>query len=134
MTTILETKNLVYNYPDGTEALKGIDFKLEEGEMISLLGHNGAGKSTLFLHFNGIIEPTSGSVEIDGETLKYDKKSLLAARQKVGIVFQNPDDQLFAPTVLEDVAFGPMNMGLSTSFKWWTEKTCSYCRYSINET
>ena len=113
MTTILETKNLVYNYPDGTEALKGIDFKLEEGEMISLLGHNGAGKSTLFLHFNGIIEPTSGSVEIDGETLKYDKKSLLAARQKVGIVFQNPDDQLFAPTVLEDVAFGPMNMGLS---------------------
>lgn len=113
MTTILETKNLVYNYPDGTEALKGIDFKLEEGEMISLLGHNGAGKSTLFLHLNGIIEPTSGSVEIDGETLKYDKKSLLAARQKVGIVFQNPDDQLFAPTVLEDVAFGPMNMGLS---------------------
>ncbi|WP_455646162.1 ATP-binding cassette domain-containing protein [Methanosphaera sp.] len=112
MTTILETKELIYTYPDGTNALKGIDFKLEEGSMVSLLGHNGAGKSTFFLHFNGIIEPTSGSVEIEGKTLKYDKKSLLEARQKVGIVFQNPDDQLFAPTVFEDVAFGPMNMGL----------------------
>lgn len=113
MTVILETKDLTYNYPDGTEAIKGINFKLNEGDMVSLLGHNGAGKSTLFLHFNGIIEPTKGTVEIEGETLKYDKKSLLAARQKIGIVFQNPDDQLFAPTVFEDVAFGPMNMGLS---------------------
>lgn len=113
MSVILETKDLVYNYPDGTKALKGINFKLEEGQMVSLLGHNGAGKSTFFLHFNGIIEPTSGSVEIEGKTLKYDKQSLLKARQEVGIVFQNPDDQLFAPTVFEDVAFGPMNMGLS---------------------
>lgn len=113
MTVILETKDLTYSYPDGTEAIKGVNFKLNEGDMVSLLGHNGAGKSTLFLHFNGIIEPTTGTVEIEGETLKYDKKSLLAARQKIGIVFQNPDDQLFAPTVFEDVAFGPMNMGLS---------------------
>lgn len=113
MSVILETKDLVYNYPDGTKALKGINFKLEEGQMVSLLGHNGAGKSTFFLHFNGIIEPTSGSVEIEGKTLEYDKQSLLKARQEVGIVFQNPDDQLFAPTVFEDVAFGPMNMGLS---------------------
>ena len=113
MSTILEVKDLIYKYPDGTEAIKGINFKVEEGEMISILGPNGAGKSTFFLHFNGIIEPTSGSVIIDGETLKYDKKSLLDARSKVGIVFQNPDDQLFAPTVFEDVAFGPMNMGLS---------------------
>ncbi|MBE6493026.1 MAG: ATP-binding cassette domain-containing protein [Methanosphaera stadtmanae] len=109
---ILETKDLVYNYPDGTNALRGINFKIEEGQMVSILGPNGAGKSTLFLHFNGIHEPTSGSIEIEGETLKYDKQSLLKARQKVGIVFQNPDDQLFAPTVFEDVAFGPMNMGL----------------------
>ncbi len=109
---ILETKDLIYNYPDGTNALRGINFKVEEGEMVSILGPNGAGKSTLFLHFNGIHQPTSGTVEIEGETLKYDKKSLLQARQKVGIVFQNPDDQLFAPTVFEDVAFGPMNMGL----------------------
>lgn len=111
--TILEVKDLHYNYPDGTQAIKGIDFKVEEGQMISILGPNGAGKSTFFLHFNGIIEPTSGEVIIEGETLKYDKKSLLKARAKVGIVFQNPDDQLFAPTVFEDVAFGPMNMGLS---------------------
>ena len=112
MTVILEAKDLVYNYPDGTNALRGINFKVEEGQMISILGPNGAGKSTFFLHFNGIIQPTSGSIEIEGETLKYDKKSLLEARSKVGVVFQNPDDQLFAPTVFEDVAFGPMNMGL----------------------
>ncbi len=110
--TILEVKDLHYNYPDGTQAIKGIDFKVEEGQMISILGPNGAGKSTFFLHFNGIIEPTSGQIIIEGEPLKYDKKSLLKARAKVGVVFQNPDDQLFAPTVFEDVAFGPMNMGL----------------------
>lgn len=110
---ILETKDLKYNYPDGTEALKGISIQIHEGEMVSLMGTNGAGKSTLFLHFNGIIEPTSGTIEIEGEELKYNKKSLLKARSKVGIVFQNPDDQLFAPTVIEDVSFGPMNMGLS---------------------
>ncbi|WP_461435956.1 ATP-binding cassette domain-containing protein [Methanosphaera sp.] len=110
--TILEVKDLYYNYPDGTQAIKGIDFKVEEGQMISILGPNGAGKSTFFLHFNGIIEPTSGEIIIEGEPLKYDKQSLLKARAKVGVVFQNPDDQLFAPTVYEDVAFGPMNMGL----------------------
>ena len=109
---ILEAKDIIYNYPDGTNALRGINLKLEEGKMMSLLGPNGAGKSTLFLHFNGIIEPTSGEILIEGEPLKYDKKSLMEARTKVGIVFQNPDDQLFAPTVMEDVAFGPMNMGL----------------------
>ena len=112
MSTILEAKDLRYNYPDGTEAIRGINFKVEEGQMISILGPNGAGKSTFFLHFNGIIEPTSGEIIIDGKKLEYDKKSLLEARTKVGIVFQNPDDQLFAPTVFEDVAFGPMNMGL----------------------
>ncbi len=112
MKTILEVKDLKYNYPDGTEALKGINLKIEEGEMIALLGSNGAGKSTLFLQFNGIYEPTEGTVEIEGKTLEYDRQSLLAAREKVGIVFQNPDDQLFAPTVMEDVSFGPMNMGL----------------------
>lgn len=109
---ILEIKDLHYNYPDGTQAINGIDFEVEEGQMISILGPNGAGKSTFFLHFNGIIEPTSGDVIIEGKKLEYDKKSLLEARAKVGVVFQNPDDQLFAPTVFEDVAFGPMNMGL----------------------
>ena len=109
---ILEVKDLYYNYPDGTQAIKGIDFAVEKGQMISILGPNGAGKSTFFLHFNGIIEPTSGEIIIEGKKLEYDKKSLLEARAKVGVVFQNPDDQLFAPTVFEDVAFGPMNMGL----------------------
>ena len=80
--------------------------------MVALLGRNGAGKSTLFLHFNGIHHPKSGEIYIDGEKLEYDKESLMKARQKVGIVFQNPDNQLFAPTVEEDVAFGPMNLGL----------------------
>ncbi len=109
---ILEVKDLHYNYPDGTQAIKGIDFQVEEGQMISILGPNGAGKSTFFVHYYGIIEPTSGEIIIEGKKLEYDKKSLLEARAKVGVVFQNPDDQLFAPTVFEDVAFGPMNMGL----------------------
>jgi cobalt/nickel transport system ATP-binding protein len=87
--------------------------KIDKGDMVFLLGKNGAGKSTLFLHFNGIYEPDEGEVFIDGELLKYDKNSLIKARQKVGIVFQNPDDQLFASTVEEDVAFGPLNIGLS---------------------
>ena len=81
--------------------------------MVSLLGKNGAGKSTLFLHFNGIYEPTSGEVLVDGEPINYKKEGLMKVRQKVGIVFQNPDDQLFAPTVEEDVAFGPLNLGYS---------------------
>lgn len=110
---IIEAKNITYLYPDGTKALDNISFSVEKGQMVSLLGKNGAGKSTLFLHFNGIFEPESGEIIIDGEKLKYDKKSLLKARQKIGIVFQNPDDQLFAPTVEEDVAFGPLNIGLS---------------------
>ena len=110
---IIETDKIVYEYPDGTKALENVDFQVEEGKIVALLGPNGAGKSTLFLHFNGILEPTSGTVKIDGEPIKYDKKELMKVRQKVGIVFQNPDDQLFAPTVMEDVAFGPMNMSLS---------------------
>ena len=110
---IIEAKNITYLYPDGTKALDNINFSVEKGSMVSLLGKNGAGKSTLFLHFNGIFEPESGEILVDGEKLKYDKKSLLKVRQKVGIVFQNPDDQLFAPTVEEDIAFGPLNIGLS---------------------
>ncbi len=110
---IIETNNVTYEYPDGTKALEKVNFNAEEGKIVALLGPNGAGKSTLFLHFNGILRPTKGSISVDGETVSYDKKDLLKVRQKVGIVFQNPDDQLFAPTVLEDVAFGPMNMGLS---------------------
>ena len=109
---MIEVKNLKYSYNSQYQALKGVSLKVNKGEMVSLLGKNGAGKSTLFLHLNGIYEPDEGQVFIDGEELKYDKKSLLKFRQKVGIVFQNPDDQIFAPTVEEDVAFGPLNLGL----------------------
>lgn len=109
---IIETENISYVYPDGTKALEDVDFKAKKGEIVALLGPNGAGKSTLFLHFNGILKPTSGSVKLDGEPLGYQKKDLLKVRQKVGIVFQNPDDQLFAPTVMEDVSFGPLNIDL----------------------
>ena len=110
---IIETKNISYHYPDGTQALDKVNFQVEEGKIVALLGPNGAGKSTLFLHFNGILKPSSGTILIDGSEIKYDKKNLMSVRQKIGIVFQNPDDQLFAPTVMEDVAFGPMNIGLS---------------------
>lgn len=109
---ILETQDLTFTYPDGTRALKNINMSINKGEKVAVMGANGAGKSTLFSHFNGLSQPTSGIVKINGEEMKYDKKSLLKIRQKVGVVFQNPNDQLFAPTVQEDVAFGPMNLGL----------------------
>jgi cobalt/nickel transport system ATP-binding protein len=109
---IIETKNITYLYPDGTEALKNVNFSASKGKIIMLMGPNGAGKSTLFLHFNGILRPTSGSLEIDGVPVSYQRRDLMKLRQKVGIVFQNPDDQLFAPTVREDVAFGPLNIDL----------------------
>ena len=110
---MLEVKNIKYSYNKDYQALKGVSLKIDRGDMAALLGKNGAGKSTLFLHLNGIYQPDEGKVFIEGEELKYDKKSLLKFRQKVGIVFQNPDDQIFAPTVEEDVAFGPLNLGLS---------------------
>ena len=108
----LETKNLSYTYPDGTQALKDVNIQIKKGEKIAIMGPNGAGKSTLFSHFNGLTEPTKGYVEVDGEKIIFEKDELLKVRQKVGIVFQDPNDQLFAPTVREDVAFGPMNLGL----------------------
>ena len=108
----LETKNLSYTYHDGTQALKNVNIKIKKGEKIAIMGPNGAGKSTLFSHFNGLNEPTSGHVEIDGKKIIFERDELIKVRQKVGIVFQDPNDQLFAPTVKEDVAFGPMNLGL----------------------
>ena len=110
---IIQTENMCYTYPDGTSALNDINLEINKGDRVAIIGSNGAGKSTLFLHFNGILKPTSGLIRIYGDEFKYDKKDLMKIRQKVGIVFQNPDDQLFAPTVVEDVAFGPMNLELS---------------------
>ena len=108
----LETKNLSFTYHDGTEALKNVNIQIKKGEKIAIMGPNGAGKSTLFSHFNGLTEPTSGHVEVEDEKIIFEREELLKVRQKVGIVFQDPNDQLFAPTVKEDVAFGPMNLGL----------------------
>lgn len=110
--SIIELRNLSYKYSSSdAKALDNIDLSINTGEKIAILGANGAGKSTLFKHPNGILSPSSGEVIINGEVIS--KKTIRKARQTVGIVFQNPDDQVFSPTVEEDVAFGPMNMGLS---------------------
>lgn len=107
---IVEFKNVCFRYPDGTEALKGISFRITHGESVGIVGANGAGKSTLLLHMNGYLLPTSGTVNIGD--LSVTKKSRQDIRRKVGIVFQNPDDQLFMPTVFDDVAFGPLILGM----------------------
>lgn len=108
---IIETRNLSYTYHDGTRALSDVNFIAGRGELIAVLGANGAGKSTLFKHLNGILTPTEGEVLVRGE--KISKKNIVEVRRTIGLVFQNPDDQIFAPTVRQDVAFGPMNLGLS---------------------
>lgn len=112
---LLEARGLVYEYDGGVRALDGVDFQLERGEVTALLGANGAGKSTLFLHMNGILRPKSGELALDGTPFAYDKKSLLELRRRVGIVFQDPDDQLFSSDVYSDISFGPINLGLDTA-------------------
>lgn len=99
--------DLSYSYPDGTPALRGVDLVVRRGESVAIMGPNGAGKSTLTMHLNGILTGT-GRVEVMGVEVK--KKNLHQVRNMVGLVFQDPDDQLFSPTVREDVAFGPLNM------------------------
>jgi cobalt/nickel transport system ATP-binding protein len=106
----LEIRGLPFAYPDGTQALFGVDLSIARGERVALLGPNGAGKTTLVLHLNGIHLPQQGSVIVGG--LPVAKESLKEIRRRVGIVFQDPDDQLFMPTVRQDVAFGPANMGI----------------------
>jgi cobalt transport protein ATP-binding subunit len=106
----VEIRHLHFRYPDGTEALRGIDLRVARGEKVALVGPNGAGKSTLMLHLNGILLPSHGSVEVAG--IRVDRSTLRRVRAEVGLVFQDPDDQLFSPTVFEDVAFGPLHMGL----------------------
>jgi cobalt transport protein ATP-binding subunit len=105
----LDVRGLAFAYPDGHQALYGIDLRIERGERVALLGPNGAGKTTLVLHLNGIHSPGHGTVAVGG--LPVAGRHLREIRRRVGIVFQDPDDQLFLPTVAEDVAFGPANFG-----------------------
>ncbi|HCF94863.1 MAG: ABC transporter ATP-binding protein [Verrucomicrobiota bacterium] len=106
---IVEARDLAYAYPDGTRALKGVSFRITHGESVALVGPNGAGKSTLLLQLNGFLRPTQGEVRIGN--LPITPKTLDQIRRTVGVIFQDPDDQLFMPTVREDVTFGPLNMG-----------------------
>ena len=109
MTVALEVSGVTFAYPDGHQALRGVDFAIEEGERVALLGPNGAGKTTLVLHLNGIL---AGDGEVMVTGLPVAKPNLREIRRRVGIVFQDPDDQLFMPTVHDDVAFGPANLGV----------------------
>jgi len=111
MSKYLEISNLTYEYPDGYKALNEISFDLEEGDSLGILGPNGAGKTTLILHLNGILGELDGSIKLNN--LEFVENNLAEIRKTVGVVFQDPDDQLFMPTVLEDVMFGPKNFGFS---------------------
>ena len=106
----LEVRGLAYAYPDGRQALYGVDLVVDAGERVAILGPNGAGKTTLVLHLNGVLDGGAGVVRVAG--LPVVKQHLQEIRRRVGIVFQDPDDQLFMPTVRDDVAFGPANLGL----------------------
>jgi cobalt/nickel transport system ATP-binding protein len=106
----ISLQGVAFAYPDGRRALDGIDLHIHPGERVALLGPNGAGKTTLVLHLNGILLPQQGAVEVAG--IPVTKKHFVEVRRRVGIVFQDPDDQVFMPTVHEDVAFGPANLGL----------------------
>jgi cobalt/nickel transport system ATP-binding protein len=109
---IVEVQELKFSYPDKTPALKGKTFRIEHGESVAIVGANGAGKSTLLLHLNGYLTPVSGKVRIGDYPLT--KETVQEVRRTVGMVFQDPDDQLFMSTVFDDVAFGPLNLGLPT--------------------
>lgn len=109
---IIETKELSYSYSDEKLALDNISIAIPKGKITAVLGGNGAGKSTLFLNLNGILTPDKGEVFFEGQRVKYDKKGILEIRKRVGIVFQDPNDQLFSSSVRKDISFGAVNMGL----------------------
>lgn len=111
MSAGLQIHGLVFAYPDGKEALRGVDLEIEAGERVAVLGPNGAGKTTLALQLNGILEPQAGSITIDGVPVV--EPNYARIRRMVGLVFQDPNDQLFMPSVREDVGFGPANLGIT---------------------
>lgn len=111
MAELIKLIDVEYEYPDGTKAINGLNLTIEKGEKISLMGENGSGKSTLFKLLNGTLKPTKGEIIIDGQPIKYNRKGLLNVREKVGIVFQDSDDQLFSADVRQDISFGLFNLG-----------------------
>lgn len=110
---VLHVHDLTFSYPDGRQALAGVTMHVDAGEKVALVGPNGAGKSTLMLHFNGILKGGSGRIRVAGMDVV--KENLGVIRARVGLVFQNPDDQLFSTTVFDDVAFGPLHMGYAAA-------------------
>jgi cobalt/nickel transport system ATP-binding protein len=120
---ILETRNLSFQYPDGTKALRNINLKIEKGKKISVVGVNGSGKSTLFLNFNGVLKPTEGILLYKGKEVKHNHRSLLELRKNIGIVFQDPENQLFSASVFQEVSFGAMNLRIAED----------EVRYRVNE-
>ncbi len=110
---VLAAEGVTFTYPDGTVALRDLSLALPKGRRIALLGANGCGKTTLFLHFNGILQPTAGTIALSGEPISYDRHALRELRRRVGLVFQDPDSQLFAANVRQDISFGPLNLDWS---------------------
>lgn len=110
---ILEIENLKYTYPDGTEALKGIDLKIEKNKKNVIVGVNGSGKSTLFLNLNGILKASEGKIYFKGKEIEYSRKYLKELRKSIGIVFQNPETMLFSSSVYQEVSFGVVNLDLN---------------------
>ncbi|MGI6065567.1 MAG: energy-coupling factor ABC transporter ATP-binding protein [Bacillota bacterium] len=125
---VLETANLEFSYVDGTKALNNLTMKIRRGKKVALVGSNGAGKTTLFLHFNGVHRPDKGEIRFNGEPVNYNSRELKHLRQSVGIVFQDPDTQLFSASVYQDVSFGPLNLG------WPEEKVRRKVGEALNKT
>lgn len=109
---VVEVRDLWFSYDKKNWVLKGVDMALRRGERTALVGNNGSGKTTLLLHLNGLLIPDKGAIRILGNSLRYNKKALIEVRKRVGMVFQNPNDQIVAPIVFQDVALGPVNLGL----------------------
>lgn len=122
---ILETRSIDFTYLDGTKALNQLSLKVPQGKKIAVLGNNGAGKTTLFLHFNGVNRPDRGEIIYKGSPLLYDNVHLKRIRKEIGIVFQNPDNQLFSASVYQDVSFGPLNLG------WPEDKVREYIKRAM---
>lgn len=112
---LLAVRGLEYIYPGGVVALRGLDLSIERGQKLAILGPNGSGKTTLLLHLNGLCKPTRGEIQLDGQPVGYDHQALNHWRRRVGLILQEPNDQLFAATVRQDVSFGPLNLGLSSA-------------------